>query len=396
MITVAEADEIVLSQKRTFGTERLPFTASAGRVLAEDILADRDFPPYDRVTMDGIAIRYAAWQAGIRSFNISGTQAAGDVPLQVHSDTECVEIMTGAALGSSVDTVIRYEDLEIKDGMASVLAGQITPSQNIHFKGRDKKQGDVVCRRDQLISPAIVNMAASAGKAELLVKKFPRVVIISSGDELVEVTETPAPFQVRRSNNYAVQAVLMQFGLPVDMLHIRDDAESTLSVIRKCIDQYDVIIISGAISAGKFDFVPNALEALSVRKLFHKVRQRPGAPFWFGKHDNGLLVFALPGNPVSTFMCLHRYFLPWLMASWDVEQEKQYAILREDFVFTPPLQYFLQVKLSVNEEGRCLADPAMGNGSGDFANLVGMNAFMELPLERNNFTKGEVFRVWRF
>ena len=395
-ISVAEAERIVLSELRDFGTEKIPFTESSGRVLAEDIRADRDLPPYDRVTMDGIAIRYAALKDGIRSFNIRATQAAGDVPVEIKSDDECVEIMTGAALPSSLDTVIRYEDLEMKNGNATVLIDSVTPSQNIHFRGKDKKKNEVVAGKNQFITPAIINMAAATGKVQLLVKRLPRIVIISSGDELVEVDETPSPFKVRRSNNYSVQAVLQQYKLNPDMLRIPDDPEITRQKIGECIGKYDVIIISGAISAGKFDYVPKALEDLSVKKLFHKVKQRPGGPFWFGKHENGMLVFALPGNPVSTFMCLHRYFLLWLQSSWNVEQEKYFAMLDEDFTFNPQLQYFLQVKLRTNEEGRWLATPAMGNGSGDFANLVDMDAFMELPLERNSFTKGEVFRVWKF
>ncbi|HUM48030.1 MAG TPA: molybdopterin molybdotransferase MoeA [Chitinophagales bacterium] len=396
MITVAAAEEIILSHTRDFGNEKLSFTQSGGRVLAEDIPADRDLPPYDRVTMDGIAIRYAALERGIRSFNITAIQAAGDDPPEIHSDSECIEIMTGAALPSSVDTVIRYEDLEIQNGVATLLVNAVTLSQNIHFKGKDKKQGDIVCKANQFITPAVINMAAATGRTELLVKKLPRTVIISSGDELVEMHVTPSPFKVRRSNNYAVQAVLQQYHLNPDMLLIPDDPDITREEIRKCFDKYDIVIISGAISAGKFDYVPKALEELSVAKLFHKVKQRPGGPFWFGKHENGLLVFALPGNPVSTFMCLHRYFLPWLRLCWNLEEEKEYAVLDQDFTFTPPLQYFLQVKLKVNEEGKWFATPVMGNGSGDFANLVDMDAFMELPLERNNFTRGEVFRVWRF
>lgn len=396
MITVEAAEKIILSQKRDFGNEKIPFTQSAGRVLAEDIPADRDLPPYDRVTMDGIAIRYAALEKGIRSFNIAAIQAAGDDPSEILNDTECIEIMTGAALPSSVDTVIRYEDLDIQNGVATLLVNVVTPSQNIHFKGKDKRKDEIVCKANQLITPAVINMAASTGKMELLVKKLPRTVIISSGDELVEVHETPSPFKVRRSNNYAVQAVLQQYHLHPDMLRVPDNPDITRDEIRNCIDKYDVVIISGAISAGKFDYVPKALEELSVAKLFHKVKQRPGGPFWFGKYENGMLVFALPGNPVSTFMCLHRYFLPWLRLCWNLEEEKEYAILDQDFTFTPPLQYFLQVKLKVNEEGKWFATPVMGNGSGDFANLVDMNAFMELPLERNNFTRGEVFRVWRF
>jgi len=395
-ITVAEAEKIILSESRSFGTAKIPFTASLGHVLAENIVADRDLPPYDRVTMDGIAIRFDALKNGLRSFTIKATQAAGDVPVEISHDDECIEIMTGAAMPSSVDTVIRYEDLEMKNGTANVLVHPVEKNQNVHFKGRDKKKNEIVAEANQFVTPAVINMAAATGKSELLVNKVPRIVIISSGDELVEVNETPSPYQIRRSNNYAVLAVLQQYKLQPDMLRVPDNAEITRQRISACIDKYDAIIVSGAVSAGKFDYVPKALEELSVKKLFHKVRQRPGGPFWFGKHRNGLLVFALPGNPVSTFMCLHRYFLLWLRASWNVEEKKEFAMLDQDFIFKPQLEYFLQVKLRMNDEARLLATPVMGNGSGDFANLVDMDAFMELPLERNNFTKGEVFKIWRF
>ena len=233
-ITVLQAEQIVLSELRDFGSEKISFTQSLGRVLAEDIFADRDFPPYNRVTMDGIAIRYLAFDKGIKSFNIKATQAAGDVPIEISNDNECVEIMTGAALPFSVDTVIRYEDLEMKNGIATLLVDGITPKQNIHFRGIDKKQNEVVAAANQIITPAIINMAAAIGKNELLVKKLPRVVIISSGDELVEVNETPSPFQVRRSNNYSVQAVLQQYKLNPDMLRIPDDAfDGLLPALRR-------------------------------------------------------------------------------------------------------------------------------------------------------------------
>ena len=160
--------------------------------------------------------------------------------------------------------------------------------------------------------------------------------------------------------------------------------------------QYDVIILSGGVSEGKFDYIPKALDECGVKKLFHKVQQRPGKPFWFGKNDKGVLVFALPGNPVSAFMCLHRYLLSWLEKSLGVRKQNLYAVLNEDFTFTPKLQYFLQVKLHVDQKGCLIATPVEGNGSGDFANLAATNAFMELPLERNNFTKGEVFKIWTF
>jgi len=397
MVTVAEAEKIIQSTAKDYGTESVPFEQALGRVLAKDIKADRDLPPYNRVTMDGIAISYKALEARIKTFTIKATQAAGDEPKEITNLDECIEIMTGAALPATVDTIIRYEDLEIKDKTATLLIDAIKQGQNVHKKGSDKKQDDVVVSSNQIVTPAIISMAASVGKTKLAVKKNPKVVIISTGDELVEVNETPTPYQIRRSNNYTIKAVLAQHCLDADMLHIPDELSAIAKQIEACLQQYDVIILSGGISMGKFDYLPKALEELGIEKLFHKVQQRPGKPFWFGKHSNRRIVFAFPGNPVSTFMCLNRYFIPWFKTSVGLGAAKPlYAMLDADFTFSPALQYFLQVQLTVNEIGQLLATPADGNGSGDFANLVDSDAFMELPAEQNNFMKGEVYRVWPF
>lgn len=398
MVRVEQAEEIILSEAKDYGIETLPFDDAVGRVLAEDIAADRDIPPYNRVTMDGIAVNYEAITKGMRSFQIKATQAAGDSPVEINNPEECIEEMTGAALPSTVDTIIRYEDLEIKNGIAIILKDVIvTKGQNIHYRGEDKKQGEIVLAKNQFLTPAVMNVVAAVGKTKVVVKKMPRVVILSSGDELIDVNETPAAYQIRRSNNYAVKAVLQMHCVPADMLHTPDNASITREHIAGCLQQYEIIILSGGVSMGKFDYVPQALKELEVQKLFHKVQQKPGKPFWFGKHKNGVLVFAFPGNPVSTFMCLHRYFIPWLEASLGIHHpQNAYAILDEDVSFTPVLQYFLQVQLNVNENGCLLATPVEGHGSGDFANLVQANAFMELPASQSKFTKGEVFKTWPF
>lgn len=397
MITVEEAERIILAQLKDYGTEAVHFEDALGRVLTEDIKADRDLPPYNRVTMDGIAIAHNAIEQGITTFTIKATQAAGEQPVDIGDVDDCIEIMTGAALSETVDTVIRYEDLEIKDGAATLVITDIKQGQNIHQKGKDKKQGDIVAAANQYVTPAIISLTASVGKAYLLVKKQPKVMIISSGDELVDVTDKPSEYQIRKSNNYTIKAVLKQYGLDADMLHIPDDPEITKQQLHHCLKCYDVILLSGGISMGKFDYIPQALEDLQVKKLFHKVQQRPGKPFWFGRHDNGALVFAFPGNPVATFMCLHRYFLLWLDATLDLPAKASvYAQLATDFIFTPPLKYFLQVKLNFTQQGILSAQPVEGNGSGDFANLADTDAFMELPLERNEFKAGEVFKVHLF
>ncbi|SCW54429.1 molybdopterin molybdotransferase MoeA [Mucilaginibacter sp. NFR10] len=397
MTTVEEAEKLVLTQIRDYGTQSLPFEQALGCALAEDLKADRDLPPFNRVTMDGIAIRYEAIESGINIFRIKATQAAGDEPVQIDSADECIEIMTGAVLPASVDTVIRYEDVEIIAGSASVHTRDIKKGQNLHLQGLDKKQNDVISTAGQVVSPAIISVAASVGKTHLLVKKMPRVVIVSSGDELVDVHETPLPYQIRKSNSYMVKAVLKQHGTDADILHIPDEPAVTKEKIQYCLQNYDVLLLSGGVSMGKFDYIPQALEELKVEKLFHKVAQRPGKPFWFGRHNNGALVFAFPGNPVATFMCLHRYFLTWLNAALGLPAKAvTYAVLGKDFTFQPALQYYLQVKLQSNGQGQLIATPVEGNGSGDFANLADTEAFLELPPEKNNFKAGEVFKVWRF
>jgi len=395
MITVQQAEQIILNQVRDYGIEQLPFEQSPGRILAEDIFADRDMPPFNRVTMDGIAISYEAFAAGVRTFPIIATQAAGDAPAAITKPAQCIEIMTGAVLPDLVDTIIRYEDIVVTGNEAEIITDKIKKGQNIHLKGSDKRSGNIVTGQGQPITAAIINIMASVGKTQVQVKKVPRVVVISSGDELVEVDEVPNDFQVRRSNAYTIKTVLQQHGLRADLLHIPDNAAITTRNIGDCLEKYDFILLSGGISMGKFDYVPAALEQAGVSKLFHKVQQRPGKPFWFGVNNNGILVFAFPGNPVATFMCLHRYFLLWLNAVTGQQVSPVYAALGRDFTFEPALQYFLQVKTYFTG-AQLMAAPLAGNGSGDFANLANTDAFMELPADRNYFKAGEVYRVWPF
>ena len=397
MILVEEAEKIILAEVKDFGKELIPFENSLNRILAEDLFTDRNLPPFNRATLDGIAIQYASFENGNYSFHIKATQAAGDASIDINSADECIEIMTGAAVPDTTDTVIGYEDIEIKNGIALIKNNSLKKGQGIHLKGTDKKENEIIVKGNDVITPVTISIAASIGKTTLLVKKLPKVVIISSGDELVDVHDKPNPCQIRRSNSYIIAASLERYNLKADVLHIPDNPGVTKQNIGDCLQNYDVIILSGGISMGKFDYIPAALQELSVKKLFHKVRQRPGKPFWFGRHENDVVVFALPGNPVSTYMCLNRYVIPWLKACMGLPFIKnKYAILNEDFSFTPSLQYFLQVKLNMEINGTLTATPFEGNGSGDFSNLAEADAFMELPMERNNFTKGEVFAIWPF
>lgn len=398
LVSVADAEQIVLANTRTWGIEHLPFEDAIGRILAEDIIADREFPPYHRVTMDGIAIRHAAFAAGIRTFRVKATMAAGNVPVDIDADDECIELMTGCALPATTDTIVRYEDVAINDGCATILCNELRKGANIHRAGSDKQKGSVVVSKEVVVDATVINMAASVGAANIGVYKLPRIAIVSTGDELVPVTHTPSPYQVRMSNSYAIKATLHPFGIQAQMFHVNDNEQAAGQLIHKCLAEYDVVILSGGVSMGKFDYVPQSLERSGFTKLFHKVKQRPGKPFWFGSHGrSGTVVFAFPGNPVSAFMCAQRYLIPWLQASLQcASRPNLFAALAADVTFSPQLQYFLQVHVSINNAGQLIAMPVESNGSGDFSALTAANAFMELPAEVNIFAKGEAYRIWPF
>ncbi len=396
-ISVSEAESIILNSVRDYGVEQISLEKARGRVLASNICADRDLPPYDRVTMDGIAIRYTDLQKGNKQFEVIATMAAGDSPVDISGDSECIEIMTGCAMPSSVDTVIRYEDVSIVNGVATLKIDTVKAGANVHRRGTDKQQGAPVVNANSLVDATVINMAASVGAVSLPVRKLPRVVIVSTGDELVDIDEQPTPWQVRRSNVYAIKAVLQEYCINAELLHISDDKTTVDEEISNCIRAYDVVILSGGVSMGRFDYVPNALKNAGVTQSFHKVRQRPGKPFWYGQHnDEHTTVFAFPGNPVSAFLCLHRYLIPWLRSSLHLQQKATVAVLKHDISFVPKLQYFLQVFIDVDNDGVLVATPVAGNGSGDFSNLLVANGFLELPEGKDEFKRGEKYPVWTF
>jgi molybdopterin molybdotransferase len=390
-ITYEEALSILEQNKNSFETIKVPIKDCGGYVLAEDLKADRDLPPYDRVTMDGIAIDYEAFKNGQREFSIMGVAPAGSAQQTLDDKRSCIEVMTGAILPNKTDTVIRYEDLAITDGKACIEIAEIEHHQNIHFKGSDIVKGSVITKAGNLISSAEINVAAATGKSNVAIKKMPKAVIISTGDELVDVHETPLTHQIRRSNVYGIQNTLKEWGVQVELRHLPDDKEEMKTIIARLLQEFDVLVITGGVSKGKFDYLPDVLTSLEVVKHFHKIQQRPGKPFWFGTSKNNKRVFALPGNPVSSFVCVYIYLRFWLIKSLGIEENMFYATLNEDVHFKPDLIYFLEAKLEYKTDGYLNATPFKGNGSGDFANLVKADGFLILPQNKTVFKKGEVY-----
>jgi len=387
MISVTEALKIVKENAFVPHISEVPLLESLGLILAENITADRDFPPFDRVAMDGIAINHK-----LASFKIEACQYAGEAQKTLQNPENCMEVMTGGVLPLGCDTVIRYEDVDIQEVDAVRVAkitipfSEISPGQNIHRQGADRKTGDLLLQKGLKISPPEIAVMASVGKVTVKVEMPPSVAVISTGDELVEIATHPLPFQIRMSNSYMLSSALERVGVKANLFHLTDDKVLLFCKLNEILLNHDVILLSGGVSAGKKDFVPEILTNLGVKKLFHKVAQKPGKPFWFGKNVEGKTVFALPGNPVSTFLCFCKYFL---------ERKNEVVVLDKDVFFKQDLTYFVPVK-TYFQDGKLMATPFEGSGSADFANLTDCDGFVELPAENQVFKKGEVFEFVRF
>ncbi|WP_297803242.1 molybdopterin molybdotransferase MoeA [uncultured Polaribacter sp.] len=394
MVSVEKALQAVLNSTQDFGVEEIPFIKSVGRILKEEISADRDFPPFNRVSMDGIAIDFASFKQGQKSFEIEGIQAAGSKQIKLQNAKNCIEVMTGAVLPKSANTVIRYEDVTIKNGIATINVDSLNDRQNVHLKGKDGNVGDILISENTMISAAEIGVLATVGKSFIKVAKQPKVMIVSTGDELVGVDEIPLEHQIRRSNVFSLVSLLERLNISSETAHVTDEKSVLKSKIKKYLQEYDVLLFSGAVSKGKYDFLPEVFDELGVKKLFHKVAQRPGKPFFYGETDS-CNVFGFPGNPISTFVNCLAYFYPWYYKSVRLKVDVEIAVLGEDVFFKPNLVYFLQVKLETRK-GELIAFPIKGNGSGDLASLVNTDAFIQLPNDNIEFKKGNTFPIIRY
>ncbi|HXR52444.1 MAG TPA: molybdopterin molybdotransferase MoeA [Steroidobacteraceae bacterium] len=398
MLTPTEAEEQIAHHLPCLPIESLPVSQCAGAVLRENVYTERDQPPFDRVAMDGIAIAAVA-SGGRRQFHVQATQMAGDPPLSLESPRHCIEIMTGAVLPAGCDAVVPVERIRVTGDEALLEDGlQVQPGQNIFPRASDLKQGALLLTAGIRLDAPDVAAAAGAGMARLRVSQQPACMVISTGNELVEPGEPIQDWQLRRSNAYGLVAALRRRGFArVADDHLPDDAEVLQATLKQHLQSYDVLILSGGVSMGKADLVPAALAACGVRQVFHKVAQRPGKPFWFGMSPTGSAVFALPGNPVSTLVCLARYVIPAIDRAMGLESQRVARIALADAVtFNVSLTGFLPVTTEIDDWGRPWARTVPYNGSGDFAALAGTCGFVELPPGPNTYPKGFVTKLYRW
>ncbi len=394
MIHIAEADQIINKMRGLYHTVFISFDKAEGRVLAENLIADREYPPFSRICMDGIAISSDAWNDGVREFPIQGILRAGVEPFPLLNSKSCIETMTGAPCPKGCDINIRYEDLEIREGVAYVLKDlKLAAGQNIHPQGTDYSEGQVLLKKGIVLNETHIAIAASIGKDSIEVYKVPRICVISTGDELVDVAVKPKFYQIRKSNVYALISALKQNGFyDINQKHLPDDPTEMKSQLEVILAEHDVLIMSGGVSMGKYDFVPTSLTSLGVVEQFHKIRQRPGKPLWVGVGSGEQIVFGLPGNPVSTLVSFRRFLLPLLLSKSGLKKlDARYAILSEDLSFKPKLTYFLPVSIDSLSDGRICATPNPPQGSGDFTTLGVTSGFLELPDDQTEFKAGSAF-----
>jgi molybdopterin molybdotransferase len=399
MTDVAAAEALILAHMPRFPASHEPLAGCVGRVLAEDIPAERDQPPFDRVTMDGIALAHADLAAGIRAFEILGTQAAGAPPLTLAEPGQCVEVMTGTPLPGGSDTVVPVERVQRAGNTATISADiAVRAEQFVHRRGSDRPAGTIVLRAGMRLGAPEIAVLAGAGRASALVADLPRVAVISTGDELVDAGKPVAAHQIRSTNDRAIEASLAQHRLGhVTRARLRDDANALAVAIDRLDAELDVLVLSGGVSMGQFDFVPSVLAELGAKLVLHKVAQRPGRPMWFGVSARNKPIFALPGNPVSTLVCATRYLLPALRhASALTAAQPELVELTAPVEGSPALALFTPVTLSSSERGTLLATPHPTNTSGDFVTLAGTAGFVELAARNGTYPAGTVARLFRW
>lgn len=419
MIDYRQAQQLILQQAHSFGQEELPLELAFGRVLAETIRADRDYPPFPRATMDGYALRYSDLEKNIRRFTIAETLFAGDTATRTLIEGECYKIMTGAAVPGSADLVIRREDVD-ESAAAVVLHDEVEegwrPFQNIARRGEDLLAGAVVIDRNCRCDPAVMGLLASLGKATVKVERLPRIQLLTTGNEVVPVGTPVNTVQIRNSNRWLLEAALKKEGFELaSFAHAPDDPAALRRHLQPALasdiaapgssaladdiplpgDQApDVVILCGGVSAGDADYVPGVLEELGVKKLFHKIAIRPGKPTWCGRGPQGTMVFALPGNPFSCLVNTILLIRPYLQACLGLPVSEPLGLpVGEARKKRTPLDEFFPVHLS---GAPARLTPVDLNGSGDIRLGRQANALALHPAGSGDLAAGDEVLCYSF
>jgi molybdopterin molybdotransferase len=403
VVSFEEALEIVLRYSGglpALPAEGLPLLFCGNRVLAKAVLADRDQPPFDRSTRDGFAVRAAEF--GSSPLRVAGLVRAGEQWLGAAlEDGTAIEIMTGAPLPVGADAVVMLEHVVQWDGTIRAAAGRtIRSGENFVPRGSEARAGQSVLPVGTVMEGAEIALAASCGQSQLTVYRKPRIAIVATGDELVEIEATPALQQIRNSNSYGLAALVDEAGGEAVRLPIAPDRRSYLEETIRSARSCDLILLSGGVSMGKYDLVEEVLDSLGAEFFFTGVRMQPGKPVVFGRLPAGddyaeQYFFGLPGNPVSTQVTFHCFVEPLLRAMRGAPAggpRFAQATLAEDAASKPGLMQVLPAQMTA-EGLRPLVRLVPWQGSGDLTANARANCYAVLPPERERFGAGDVITV---
>jgi len=368
-----------------------PLSKCAGRVLRQSVVADRPFPPFNRATMDGYALR-SAEVGEVDYFTVTAKAPAGAPAVSIGKGLgSCAEIMTGAVLPADADCVVPYESTERAENGAVRLKDPTPPAPGdcVHAVGSDYPQGRALLQPGLLIGGREIAVAASCGCASLEVSKVPAIAIAATGDELVDIEADPAPHQIRRSNDLSIETSLARLHLHAkERRHLPDEPEALRGGLTALIGNNRFVILSGGISMGKRDFIPELLEELGLACAFHGVRQKPGKPMGFWSSPE-CAVFALPGNPISTLTCLHHYVIPAIRHALGLRSESPpfEVVLEADLSVREDLHVFLPVRLT----GGNRAQPCPPQNSGDLVRVLESHGSIEVPIGQSRAQSGKAY-----
>ncbi len=387
MITVSEAKQLILKHGKLPRVEEKSLSDALGFVLAETLLANIDTPPFDNSAMDGFAFSYAHWDKKSALTVIGEVQAGIENSLKA-SANEAIRIFTGAPVPPEVDTVIMQEKVERNADKITLLDENLKQGSNIRPKGSQTKKGAVALQKGQIITPAGISYLAGMGYSKVKVFTKPKVSIIITGKELIKAGETLETGKIYESNGVGLTAALRQLAIePVSVALVDDVSERIENAIESQLNS-DIIILTGGVSVGDYDLVPAALEKCGVEKIFHKVKQKPGKPFYFGVTEN-TLIFALPGNPAAVMTCFYEYVVEAIDALMQKKHLKTAMLsLDNDFIKNPGLTYFLKGKTTKN--GVEILDSQLSYMLNSFAKA---DCLITLEEDKTEYKKGDLVAV---
>lgn len=373
MTSIPQALDLIFSFAKSFGTEEVSIHDTFNRVLAQDIFADRDYPPFNRSAMDGYAVIASDFTKPDTELKLIERLLAGGVATQKVVSGTCIKIMTGAPVPQGADAVIRVEDTVENANIVTFHISSVKPKQNIATQAEDARKGDLILKKDIVLSATEVSVLAVAGKSKVLVYTLPEISIVSTGNEIVPVDSAILPHQIRDSNSYALKSFLKSYSISsVNTVHVADDKIKLTETIKNNLNK-DMLILSGGVSKGDADYVPEVLNSLGVKEIFHRVKIKPGAPLWFGVMPSGGVVFGLPGNPVSVQVAFKVFIEPFIRRCFNMEaiQPILLPLFNDKLKKTKFTEYF-PVKLTNKNNVTGLVSTKM-NGSGDISATMGSN-----------------------